>query len=110
MQLTGAQRKQLYDALLDAFPRYADLAQVIRWYLNQNPALFGSEADLSGTAAKLIEWVAAQDRVSDLLLGARAMNPGNPALRKLEEAVKTSAPRPGPRSLPPLIDIAGPGY
>jgi WD40 repeat protein len=100
MKLSRESYRQLHSALLDAFPKQANLEMVVRYHLELNPA------EIEGTNLKdfvfnLIAWAESQDRVDELLAGARAENPGN---QKLQEVQLLRQPDPKPLPIPdPLL-------
>jgi hypothetical protein len=79
--LTTQQRKQLYNALLSAFPARSDLARMIGFGLNENLDAIAGGTSLSDTVFNLIQWATAQGRLEDLINAALSDNPGNPALK-----------------------------
>jgi Effector-associated domain 1 len=84
--LTGVQRKQLYDALLSAFPTPADLARMVAFGLNTNLAQISTGSNLGDMTLSLITWAQAQGRMEDLVHAARQDNPGNAALQAFAQA------------------------
>jgi hypothetical protein len=84
--LTGPQRKQLYDALLSAFPTPTDLARMVAFGLNTNLAQISTGSNLGDMALSLMTWAQAQGRMEDLVHAARQDNPGNAALLAFAQA------------------------
>jgi hypothetical protein len=84
--LTGPQRKQLYDALLSAFPTPTDLARMVAFGLNENLAQISTGSNLGEMALSLMTWAQAQGRMEDLVRAARQDNPGNAALQAFAQA------------------------
>ncbi|CAA9541206.1 MAG: High-affnity carbon uptake protein Hat/HatR [uncultured Thermomicrobiales bacterium] len=90
-RLTGRQRERLVAALVDAFP--SGLAQLAAFRLDVDLAAVASEKlNLSDTAFALVRWAETRDRLSELYLGARELNPGNPRLRDWALPGDPSAP------------------
>lgn len=84
MNLTGPQFKQLHEALLDAFRSRAELDRLALFQLGENLARWAAvTTPLSDTAFQLIQWAAAHDRLSDLILGAHRENRDNQQVRRL---------------------------
>ena len=82
--VTARPEKQLYAALLDAFPKSGEMALVVLYAEFKRP--FSDFLAAPGTPYEtalldLLEWVEAQNRVEDLLRAAREKNEGNPELR-----------------------------
>lgn len=100
LNLTAEQRRRLHNALLSAFPNSAGLERMVRFQLDENlRAVVGGDS-LSDVVFNLIEWTESQGRLAELIRGARAEVPGNPALREIAEellggAVPASSPDPG---------------
>jgi effector-associated domain 1 (EAD1)-containing protein len=89
--LTGPQRKQLYDALLSAFPTPTDLARMVAFGLNTNLAQISTGSNLGDMALSLMTWAQAQGRMEDLVRAARQDNPGNAALQAFAQAAGVTA-------------------
>src|SRR5262249_41681003 len=81
VRLTYPQQNQLVDALLSAFPSQEEVARLMLQGLNVQLSTIASDGSLRGSVDSIIQWAAAQDRVSDLIRAARAANPGNSALQ-----------------------------
>jgi hypothetical protein len=79
--LTTDQRKQLYNALLSAFPARSDLARMVNFGLNANLDAIAGGTSLSDTVFNLIQWATAQGRLEDLINAALDANAGNPDLK-----------------------------
>ena len=80
MQLSGHEQLELQQALLDAFRRPEDLAQVVTFGLDQNLFAITPDGTLEERVFALVEWAEAHGRLPDLVQAARTQNPGNPAL------------------------------
>src|SRR5689334_20990964 len=79
--LSGAQEKDLQDALLAAFPNKDSLNQMVSEGLNQNLTVIAGGDTLAAIAFSLIDWAQAQSCVDALIEAALQANPGNQALR-----------------------------
>lgn len=80
MKLSGQQYKQFTDALLDAFPSRAKLAQMVKFRLEKNLDAIALGEDLQEIVFKLIGAAEAEGWTAGLLTAARESNPGNPTL------------------------------
>jgi hypothetical protein len=85
-QLTGPQRKQLYDALLSAFPTASDLGRMVTFGLDENLARITTGSSLGDMVLSLMTWAQAQGRMEDLVKAALADTPGNAALQAFAQA------------------------
>ncbi|MGH2614252.1 MAG: effector-associated domain EAD1-containing protein, partial [Thermomicrobiales bacterium] len=90
LNLSGASRKRLVAALLDAFDR-AGFEQLARFHLNEDFEEIAGGGNLRQMAFSLVEWAASHGRLPDLVAGALAENPGNPALQAFNEEIWTRA-------------------
>ena len=98
MALDPARRKQLQQALLSAFPREGDLAQLVRFGLDQNLAAIVGDGALGQVVFDLIDWAEAEGCLDALLAEAGAERPNNPALKAYLAA---AGPAPAPAAPPP---------
>lgn len=104
--LTGNQLGRLGNALVAAFPRRDDLAQMVRKQLDTNlNAIVSEAADLQTSACELIKWAESRGRLDDLLRGASFENPGCPALLAFMQSLglDTDAPPTPPLGEPPRV-------
>src|SRR5215212_8250003 len=81
MGLTAAQRNQIVEALLDAFPTPADLAQMLRLHFDAHLAHVTTPGPLAHVVTELVGWAEAQGKLPALIAAARLANPGNPQLQ-----------------------------
>jgi len=79
--MTGADRRALHSALLEAFPTVADLQRVVSFGLETTLDEIAPPASLSDQAFALVLWCDRHNRIGELLASARAENPGNDALK-----------------------------
>lgn len=78
MALSGQQRKQLSDALLDAFPTVVDLTMLLQHRLSKNIQSIAPPSEaLPFQAFKIIEAAEAQNWTFKLVAAARESNPDN---------------------------------
>ena len=80
MKLTGQQYQQLTEAILDAFPTLARLAEMVQFRLEKNLYALALGDDLKEIVVKLIRTAEAEGWTNYLIVAARKSNPGNPAL------------------------------
>lgn len=91
LQLTQQQRKDLFDALLSAFPLSHELERMVAFGLNTRLALIMPPDDnLQNKVFNLILWAEAQGRLSELISAAQQANPGNP---RLQEWLRANLPQ-----------------
>jgi hypothetical protein len=81
MVLNGTQREWVINALLDAFPRYADFKYLIAIQLGENiETIAPLVSNLRDCVFELVAQMEARGKLEDLLLGALRQNPKNPQL------------------------------
>jgi hypothetical protein len=120
LELNGSHRKQLRDALVDAFPNWKELARRIQYGLGLDPKVITGDVKLDNAVFDLIERCRAEGRLEALITFAIDAAPGDERLRELaaelgilpiggiEQFLREKAeqnllpPRP-----PPLVDWAG---
>ncbi len=78
MRLSGQQRKELQDALVDAFPDKSSLEQMLSFGLNKNLDAIANGDNLEKIVFNLIKKAESEGWVSRLIVAARQSNPGNP--------------------------------
>ena len=79
--MTGADRRALHSALIDAFPTVADLQRVVSFGLETTLDEIAPPASLFDQAFALVLWCDRHNRIGELLASARADNPDNDALK-----------------------------
>src|SRR5437868_1402200 len=78
MSLTGQQRKQLSDALIDAFPSLADLTMLLQFGLDKNIQTIAPPGEaLPFQVFKIMQAAEAQNWTFKLVVAARESNPDN---------------------------------
>ena len=87
MGLSGQQRKELQEALMDAFPDEASLEQMLSLELDKNLYIIASGANLSQIVFKLIKKAETENWVEDLVSAARRANPGNQSLKDIAKSL-----------------------
>lgn len=83
MELTGSQRKQVYEALLAAFPNQYSLERMVNFHLNEDLGTIAGDGPRADIVFTLILWAESQGRMKSLLAGALEENPGNRRLNDL---------------------------
>lgn len=86
-KLTRLERNELYETLIEAFPRREGLARVAQFHLGVNLDGITPGTNLYGDVSELIVWVEAQGRMVDLVAGALAENPANVRLRTFARSI-----------------------
>jgi hypothetical protein len=100
--LTGRDYQQLQRALISAFPRRADLEQMLLFQLGESLDAIVASGNLAETTFSLVQWAVARGRLADLIAGAREANPGNADLRAFAEQVgRAQWPSPAQPTSPP---------
>ena len=87
MELTRAQSKQFYEALLDAFPKFSDLSMLAEFELGVNLYAIAGTGNLSQAIFELISWAKSRGRLEELIAATYRYNSGNPALKRFAEEV-----------------------
>jgi hypothetical protein len=82
-QLNGFHKKQLQDALIDAFRRKSSLRQMVLYSLDENLDAIADGDNLSDIVFELIEWADSCGRLLELTKGACDSNPGNSQLKEI---------------------------
>jgi nucleoside phosphorylase len=84
VNLTGEQRQQLREALMDAFSKSENLELMLRERLEVELNSISSGGNYQYTVFEVIRWFQAQGRLGELLEAAKKANPGNSKLQVLE--------------------------
>jgi hypothetical protein len=87
MGLSGRQRKQLKDALVDAFPTKSLLEQILLFELDKNLEAIAGEGNLQEIIFKIIQTAEAEGWTEDLIHAARGANPGNLKLQTINQTL-----------------------
>jgi uncharacterized caspase-like protein len=90
--LTRTTRKALHQALVEAFPSYAALAQMADLELGENLNTITGATATTQAVFELIQWAEARGHVRDLVDAALAANPTNGALRAVAADLGVPAP------------------
>lgn len=107
INLKGKQLQALQDALVSAFPSYADLKMMLLFQLNERLQMYVAPGPMNQVAMDLIEWAEAQGKLEALIAGARARNPGNVPLQRfaVEVSLTSDAPPQGQLEAIVLKDV-----
>ncbi|MEB3219209.1 MAG: effector-associated domain EAD1-containing protein [Nostocales cyanobacterium 94392] len=92
MYLSGQQRKELQDALIDAFPNTSSLEQMLTFGLDKNLRAIAGEGSLKEIVFKLIQAANSQGWIKDLLSAATNSNSGNARLRSITQNLSINNP------------------
>ena len=87
MSLSGQQRKELQNALIDAFPNTISIEQMLLFELDINLRAIAGEGSLQDIVFQLIQTANSQGWIEDLVRAACKSNPGNPRLRAIVEGL-----------------------
>lgn len=104
MGITGGEYRQLVQGLVNAFPTWSAMTAMVQYQLDQNLESITPNAGLNAVAFALVQWAVAQNRLEDLVRGARAENPGNPDLQLIEVEIERAVP-PGKGDLSSLVPL-----
>lgn len=89
ISLSGQQRKELHNALIDAFPNATSLERMLTFELDKNLRAIAGEGSLQDITFKLIEVANSQGWVAGLVRGACNDNPGNQLLQAIATELLT---------------------
>jgi tetratricopeptide (TPR) repeat protein len=92
MGLSGQQRKELQDALIDAFPDTTSLERMLAYELDKNLTAIAGVGNLQDIVFKLIQTANSQGWVEDLALKAHKYNSGNFQLKAIVENILNNIP------------------
>jgi V8-like Glu-specific endopeptidase len=99
MRLSGQQYQQLTDALVNAFPSQAKLAQFVRFRLEKNLDAIAMGNDLTEIVFKLIGTAEADGWVAELVAAARESKPRNLSLFAFAQELNLAT------STPPVLAL-----
>lgn len=104
MKLTGSLRKELSDALAEAFPSAPALARMVSFGLDKELTEIAGGDTLPDLIFNLIKWAEAHDKIRDLIQAARTENPDNKRLESvarkfIAETKPATKPKPDSRSI-----------
>ena len=87
MVLSGPQKKQIYAALLSAYPQYQGLARMVAFELNESLPRIVPESDMEAVVFDLVQWAESSGCIQELVNGAHTDKPRNPRLSELVKAM-----------------------
>jgi V8-like Glu-specific endopeptidase len=88
LTLNGAQREQLMNALLSAFPTMPAVDQLVTLGLDSDLGQITGETNRRNAIFDLIRWAIAQGRLAELVVVAHERVPRNPPLRAFADSVR----------------------
>jgi hypothetical protein len=100
LALSGQHRRQLHEALLDAFPSRAALAQMVSFQLERRLAEISDADNLTDIVFRLIEHCEAAGAIDSLFHAALRERPSNPALAALAPLFSAPPPPGTPMTIP----------
>ncbi len=81
MKLSKDERRELFEALLDAYPNYNALEIMVSFQLDEDLEAIAGTGILKDVVFKLIKWAETEEKLEPLIIGAYKENPGNPNLQ-----------------------------
>jgi V8-like Glu-specific endopeptidase len=106
MEIDGKKRREIREALMEAFPLPNNLRLVTDDVLDvplQNVTSLNN--DMATMVFDLITWVRARGRLTELVIGAAAANPGAPKLKAVADQFRFAAAAPGEVERIVLADV-----
>jgi hypothetical protein len=79
MELSGSEQEELRDALLEAFPTFEDLQEMVLFKLEEDLEAIAGSGILKNVVLKLLIW-AKSGRWERLIKGAYEQNPDDPKI------------------------------
>ena len=102
IELTSAQRQQLFEAVVGAYPSKASLAQAVYYEFGTNPNVISSGDSLQAFAQDIVSWAEVNGRTEELVKAVRRANPSNEPLLKFEKTLYSGVQSKSPsRSVQP---------
>ncbi len=86
MELATAQRRELFNLLVAAFPDAGALRRMVSMGLGAQVLTVMGNNNLQDQVFDLLQWAEAHDKVGDLITAAQAANPDHAALREFARA------------------------
>lgn len=87
MHLSGHERRILRQAIISAYPSYADLEIMVGDELEENLNAITGGGNLSQVVFNLIRWAEAKGKIEVLIIAAYETNSGNPELKQFYQSV-----------------------
>lgn len=99
-RLNKDQRKQLYAAMLEAFPSWDDLSAMVTLQLDGNLETISAHVNpLTKVTLDLITWAEARGLLGEVVAGALDARPASQALATFASTMAATAPTPAPGGL-----------
>jgi len=90
IELTSAQRQQLFEAVVGAYPSKASLAQAVYYEFGTNPNVISSGDSLQAFAQDIVSWAEVNGHTEELVRAVRRANPSNEPLLEFEKTLHSS--------------------
>ncbi|MEC4813788.1 MAG: effector-associated domain EAD1-containing protein [Scytonema sp. PMC 1069.18] len=90
INLTGTQRKQFREAIIDAFPSVTQLEIMLSEELDWRLAKIAGGSNYEEIVFNLIKWAESYNEVGNLLKAAKSANPGNQNLHHFYLSIMNS--------------------
>lgn len=81
MELSATEKEELRDALLEAYPSFEDLDQMVYFKLEENLEAIAKSQELRSVILSLFKWATSKGQWENLIKGACKYNPDNPKLK-----------------------------
>ncbi|MCA6621510.1 MAG: hypothetical protein IM542_02755 [Pseudanabaena sp. M165S2SP1A06QC] len=85
MELSSSEQKELYDALLSAFPSFGNLKAMVFFDLEENLEGIAGSGILEDVVLNLLVWVKSRGKFQELIKAAYSSNKGNPKLEAIHQ-------------------------
>lgn len=85
MQLSGSDRKEILEAILDAYPNQGDLEMAIDFCLDENLLTIVNGNNYRQLIFNLIKWAESNNKLKDLIKGLCQENSGNEKLKSVQQ-------------------------
>jgi len=82
LELSSQRKEELHQALLSAYRSLPEFERMLSFKLGSRLQEVIALGSLRQVAFNLIDWAETEGRLSELIVGAHAQNPGNPLLRR----------------------------
>ena len=83
-------KKDIFDALLSAYPNQGDLKIMVAFELEENLNEIAGGGNLQDTIFELIKWAEAKGRLNELVQKAHNHNAGNPKLAAVAQKIQSA--------------------
>lgn len=93
MELSGTEQKELFNALLIAYPTFSELEAMVLFELDEKLEEIGESGNLKNSIFKLFKWSTSKGKWEKLIKGAYNGNTDNPELKKLYQKYFLVSPK-----------------